>query len=64
MLQRLYQEQGLPIFDRLRIILADFHNLATEIRLNLIHQLHCLNDAENLALFNSLADLNITGRVR
>ena len=51
-LQPFHQEQRIAEFHRLRIFLENLDYLAFELGLDLVHQLHGLDNAENLSLFH------------
>src|SRR5262249_41643713 len=51
-------EQRLTEFDRLAVLGDDRLDRAADVRLDLVHQLHRLDDAENVALLNRIADLD------
>src|SRR5580692_3945869 len=53
-----YDKQVLPVFDRLAIDRQALHDLASNIALNLIQQLHRLDNAEDLPNFNRVAGLH------
>src|SRR5438105_11785515 len=57
-------EQRLPELDRLRVVDVDRAHDRLELGLDLVHQLHRLEDAERLALGDDVADLDEGGRAR
>src|SRR5215813_10569395 len=61
---RLYQEQGLPELHRLRIRDEDLDHAPRHLRLDLVRQLHGLNDAEGLALLHRVALADERRRLR
>src|SRR6185369_15470758 len=63
LLEFFYDEQGIVILDRLRVLPADLDDLAAEFGLDLVHQLHRLNNTEYLSLLHNLSDLDIRRRV-
>src|SRR5579871_760684 len=63
-LSRPDRKQGLSILHRLPARCNPLHHFAGNIRLDLIHQLHRLNDAQYLADLNLIADLHKRVRTR
>src|SRR3954471_11354853 len=55
---RLYRKQPLAILYRLAILDVRADDLTIVLRRDLVHQLHRLDDAENLILLDPLADFN------
>src|SRR5437867_3340144 len=51
-------EQRLPVLHRLAVRHERLEDLAVAIRLDLVHQLHRLDDAQHLALLHALRDLD------
>src|SRR5438270_10997808 len=60
---RLDAEQGLPVLHRLPVLDQDLGDLAVELGLDLVHQLHRLDDAEHRALLHRRSDLDVVRRV-
>ena len=58
-LRWLYQHQYLAVLDRLAILYHDLDDLACSIALDLVHQLHRLDDAERGADLDRLSDLHV-----
>src|ERR1700674_294423 len=58
------REQRLSEFDRLGVLGVDLGDEAVDVALDLVHQLHRLDDAEHLALAHARADLDEGGHVR
>src|SRR6478735_8900932 len=56
-------EQRLAVLDRLSVLDEDLHDRAFDLRLDLVHQLHGLDDAEHLALLDARADVDEGRRV-
>src|ERR1700737_1466267 len=57
-LGRLYPEQRLSELHRLTVLRQDFGDLSTDLCLDFVHQLHRLDDAEDLPLAHHRAHLN------
>src|SRR2546426_12006872 len=51
-------EQRLPVLHRLAVRHERLEDLAVAIRLDLVHQLHRLDDAQHLALLHTIGDLD------
>src|SRR3989449_2172196 len=51
-------EQRLPVLDRLAVRHERLEDLAVAIRLDLVHQLHRLDDAQHLTLLHTLRDFD------
>src|SRR5437867_3682154 len=49
-------EQGFPVLDGLSVRDEDLDDLPLDLRLDLVHQLHRLDDAEDLPLLHARAD--------
>src|SRR6266702_5013649 len=45
-----HREELLSVLHRLSVLRKDFHDFAVDVRFDLVHQLHRLDDAEHLAL--------------
>src|SRR5919109_5507920 len=56
---RIDPEEDLPVFDGLRVLGEDFLHHARVFRLDLVHDLHCFDDAERLSLLYAFADGNV-----
>src|SRR5262245_63043581 len=54
---RLDGEQALAVLHRLSVVHVDLHNLSVNVRVDLVHQLHRFDDAEDLSLLDDGADL-------
>src|SRR5262245_16434122 len=52
---RLDQKERLPVLDGLSVFDQDLHDAARRLRLDLVHQLHRLDDAEDLVLLDDVA---------
>src|SRR5919201_3706899 len=52
-------EEDLPVFDGLRVLGEDLLHHARVFRLDLVHDLHCFDDAERLAFLYAFADGHI-----
>src|SRR5512140_1398542 len=61
-LRRLEAEEGLAVFDRAAVLDEHLHQPAGLLGLDLVHQLHRLDDAEHLALLHHRAHVD-EGRV-
>src|SRR5690606_20575829 len=61
---RLDPEQHLPVLDGLGVLDQDLAYDPVDFGLELVHQLHRLEDAERLALRHRRADLHVRRRVR
>src|SRR5229473_1291960 len=59
-----YREQTLPVLDGLPVLDVHTHDLSIEFRVDLVHQLHRFDDAENLAFLYDVADLDKRRRAR
>src|SRR5512136_491024 len=57
-------EERVPVLDRLPVLGVDLHNLARHLGLDLVHQLHGLDDAEHLSHFDPVADVDERRAVR
>src|SRR6185312_12445742 len=64
MTRLLDEEQGLAVLHRLAVLDEDRLDGAGHVALDLVQQLHRLDDAEGLALGDGLADLDEGGRAR
>src|SRR4051812_43581275 len=53
-----YDEQRLPVLDRLAVLHQDRLDHPRGIRFDLVHQLHRLDDADGLPFLDGLADLD------
>src|SRR6266581_3522115 len=51
-------EQRLPVLHRLAVQNQRLEDFAVAVRLDLVHQLHRLDDAQHLALFHPISDLD------
>src|SRR6266508_6049740 len=51
------REQLLSVFDGLTVQGKDLDDLSFDVRLDLVHELHCLDDAEGLAFGDFLSHL-------
>src|SRR5262245_52588135 len=51
-------EQHLPVLHRLAIADGDVDHLSGDLRLDLVHQLHGLDDAQDLSLLHDVAHLD------
>src|SRR5712664_367028 len=49
---RPYREQALAVLHRLSVLDVDAHDLAVVLRVDFVHQLHRLDDAEHLPFFH------------
>src|SRR6185312_9088556 len=58
------RKQRLPVLHRLTGVHIDLHNLAGEIALNLVHQLHRLDDAQHLAVRHPVSESHKRVRIR
>src|SRR5262245_25326727 len=56
-------KQRLPVLDRLAALLVDLHELAGRLGLDLVHELHGLDDAEHLSDPDAVADVHERRRV-
>src|SRR5713101_7646091 len=63
-LSRSYREQPLAVLDRLPAFDVDVHDLAVVFRVDLVHQLHRLDDAEHLPFLHLGTDVNERRRAR
>src|SRR5229473_8255031 len=59
-----YRKETLAVLDGLTILNVDVDDLAVVFRVDLVHQLHRLDDAEDVALLHRRADLDERGRSR
>src|SRR5215469_1843429 len=57
-------EERLAVLNGLAVLNETFHNLARRVCFDLIHQLHGLDDAEDLAVFHLVANLHECQRPR
>src|SRR5258708_2452042 len=51
-------EEILAVLDGLSVLRVDLRDDAVEVRFDLVHQLHCLDDAEHLPLRDTVAYLH------
>src|SRR6476659_2114578 len=58
------REQALAVLDRLPVLHVDVHHLAVVLRVDLVHQLHRFDDAEDLAFPDGGADVDKRRRAR
>ena len=58
LLLRPNREQLLPILNRLPVRPQLLYDLAGHVRLDLIQQFHCLDDAQHLGVFHLIADFD------
>src|SRR5688500_1817166 len=56
-------EEHLPVFHRDGVLDADLGDRALDVALQLVHELHRLDDAERVALAHARAPLDVRGRV-
>src|SRR4051795_6379871 len=63
-LSRPDREQALAVLDRLAVLDVDVHHLAVVLGVDLVHQLHRFDDAEDLAFLDGGADLDKRRRAR
>src|SRR3954467_11275560 len=56
-------EQRLTVLDRRAVVDENGDDRAGDVGLDLVHQLHRLDDAEHLALVDLLVDGDVVGRV-
>src|SRR5690606_38075312 len=61
---RLYAEEDLPVLDGLAVVDEHLFDHPGRLRLDLVHQLHGLDDAEDGAGLHALADAHERRRVR
>src|SRR6185312_7315513 len=52
-------KEPLTVLDRLSVLHVALHHFAIALRVNLIHQLHRLDDAEYLSLANRVTHLSV-----
>src|SRR6185503_9681047 len=52
-------EKDLPVFDGLRVLGEDLLHHARVLRLDLVHDLHCFDDAQRLSLLDAVADADV-----
>ena len=52
-------EQGLSVLDRLAVLYANRFDDTANIGLDLIHHLHCFDDAQGIAFLDAVADLHV-----
>src|SRR5437868_1150466 len=57
-------EQGLTVLDRGAILDEDPHDRAGRVGLDLVHELHRLDDAEHLTLVDLVVEAHVVRRVR
>src|SRR5580704_13207734 len=57
-------EKRLTVFHRLAVGDQTLHHFTGCVRFDLVHQLHGFDDAQHLAVFNLIADLDKGGRTR
>src|SRR5438270_7531773 len=51
-----HREQLLSVLHRLSVLRKDLDDFAVDIGLDLVHQLHCLDDAQHFAFADVIAD--------
>src|SRR5712691_7916307 len=61
-LRRFNREQALTVLDGLSVLDVTLHHFAVTLGVDLVHQLHCLDDAEHLTLAHGLADVGVRFR--
>src|SRR6266540_6598704 len=61
---RPYRKEPLAVLHRLAIFHIDVDDLAVILRVDLVHQLHRLDDAEHVALLDRRADVDEGGGAR
>ena len=61
---RSHHEQALAVFDRLSVLREDLDDRAADIGLDLVHQLHGLDDAQSLSLLDKITDFDVGIRIR
>src|SRR5689334_9366339 len=61
---RLDREQSLAVLDRLAVLGKHLHDLSGDVRLDLVHELHRLDDAENLVLLDAVSRRSERRRLR
>src|SRR5690606_33786109 len=61
---RLDGEETLAVLDRLAVLNVALHDLAVDLGVDLVHQLHRLDDAEHLPFLDDVADLGEGPRAR
>src|SRR5947209_19504403 len=54
-----HREELFAVLDRLPVLRVDAHDRAVDVRLDLVHQLHRLDDAEHLPLRDVVADVHV-----
>src|ERR1700730_7912358 len=59
-----YRKQPFAVLDRLTRLDVHVDDLPVVLRVDLVHQLHRLDDAEHLALLHGRADVHEPGRLR
>src|SRR6266436_488622 len=52
-----YREQPLAVLDRLPVFDVDVHDLPVVLRIDLVHQLHRLDDAQDVSLLHRRTDI-------
>src|SRR5262245_44475658 len=60
---RIDEEQGLPVLDGLTVLDEDLLDAACHLRVDLVHELHGLDDANDLALFDEVSLVHERGHV-
>src|ERR1044071_431843 len=56
-------EQRLAVLDRRAVLDEDSHDRAGDVGLDLVHQLHRLDDAQHLALVDLVVDRDVVRRI-
>src|SRR4051812_47119096 len=59
-----YREQALAVLDGLSVLHVDVHDLAVVLGVDLVHQLHRLDDAQHLTFLHGRADVDEWRRAR
>src|SRR5712664_4798178 len=62
--RRLDQEEGLPVLDGVPVLDEDLRDAPADLRLDLVHELHRLDDAHDLPLLHDVALAHVGVRVR
>jgi hypothetical protein len=56
---RIYAEEDLAVFNRMRVLCENFFHHSVKLRLDLVHDFHRFDDAKDLAFANAITDRDV-----